>query len=109
MKHLASVVVLVLAVGMLVMPGTAAANHLGYPHAPGAGVQFGPNGYVAPTPVPAPPLPRFETPRHRFGYPSGAPNYVVPQPTWVWQPGWWNWNGQQWAWTPSQWVQVYPY
>jgi hypothetical protein len=113
MKHLASLIVLAIAVGMLAVPGTASADHLGYPHVPGGGVKFGPNGYVAvnPAPVPVAPAPRFETPYRNFGYPYRSPYYVVPvpPPTWVWQPGWWNWNGQQWSWTPSHWVQVHPY
>jgi hypothetical protein len=107
MKHLAPLIILAIAVGMLAVPGIASADHLGYPHnTPRGGVTFGPNGYVAKTPVPGPaaPLLRFDAPYNPYKYVAPA-----PAPTWVWQPGWWNWDGLQWSWTPSHWVQVYPY
>jgi hypothetical protein len=115
MKRVRSLILVVLALGLLAVPDMAAANHFGVPHTATAQPRPSRGQYVAPVPGVAAATPQFGMRDHRFdgwhhGHPYPGPYpYVVPQPQWVWQPGYWNWNGQQWFWTPSRWVQYYPY
>jgi len=103
MKRLALAFAPALAVSLVLLPGTAGAQHHAHgvhegSTSTGCCVFIGPGRDFAPRP--------FGLHHHFFFPPSSTVILVNPvsQPVWTWAQGFWGWDGWQWVWIPGRWA-----